>query len=453
MSDHAEAISNLLGYSTDEGYMKHEPILNLFDTNNNNYLDGRVNFDTQTLINTWVDYHNGYLELDMKITGTNLNSAEVGIALKNGIYQLVSSMQLKINNIDVINNDYLPPYNSIRLYLTGDQEWEQTHGDLYLFAMDSQNKTEIVQLSGTPVTGYNADYNEGMDRRVEIFNLMRTNGIASATEFTFTARVPLKMIHPYFEALDRPLINARLQATFTISWINGNQFNPLVLATGTTATVTKLEVTKGKLVAYRCEFKPETAIKINQNLAKGMVVDTTFWQAKHFRGTESISVTRQDFQITSGIKAPRRVIVMFQNATDWASSASCVPAVTHSYNKITKSNLEINNERVFQQDIENDYEHYKLLQRAMFSGEDQNSNGCLIPYRSFLKNNYAYYIYDISTNKYIIKDPNASVQLRYIAEKQLATGGNPNAELHCFVEHECNVTINMTTSEVMKTGD
>ena len=64
MSDHAEAISNLLGYSTDEDYMKHEPILSLYDTNNNNYLDGKVNFDTQTLINTWVDYHNGYLELD-----------------------------------------------------------------------------------------------------------------------------------------------------------------------------------------------------------------------------------------------------------------------------------------------------------------------------------------------------------------------------------------------------
>ena len=437
MSDHAEAISNLLGYQTDEGYMKYEPVLNLFDTNNGSYGDGRINFDTDTLKNSLIDYHNSYLETNLQINGTGLDGAGIQIAIKNAVYQLISGFQLKINNIDVINTDYLPVYNSFKMYLHGDKEWADTHGDLYHFSKDDKDVNN------------DDDTNDGFLNRIEILNLVKSG--VSATTLTFTARIPLKMVSSYFEALDRPLINARMQPTFSISGVNGDRFFPIIANPASLAT--SLTILNGcRWVVYRCELQPESAIKFNQNLAKGLVVETNFWQAKHFKGTQTTNLTDQSFTITSGIRAPRRIMACFMNETDWASNTSCSPAVTNNNNKFVLSNIEINNERIFMQDVKDDYEHYKLLQREMFSGEDQNSNGCLVPYRDFLRANYAYYVYNISNSKYIIKDPNASVQLRFIGTKTLKSGGT-DAELHCFVEHEVNVTFNMTTSEVLKSGD
>ena len=436
MSDHAEAIGNLLGYSTDEGYMKYEPVLNLYDTNNGQYNDARLSFDTKALINSWIDYHNSHIETKLRLTGVALD-ANVGVAIKNGVYNAISSLQLTINDANVINNDYLPPYNSFRMYLAGDKEWADTHGDLYHFSQDDGTFDNTVAT------------NSGFKNRVEILNLIRedTGVTALTTSFTFTLRIPLKMIHPFFEALDRPLINARMQAVFKISGVNGDRFFPIVASNATLAQSLSI-IGPNRWVCYRCEFHPDTAIKINSNLSKGLVVNTNYWQAKHFKSNVDMTLPNQDFTITPGIRRARRVVCMFQNESDWSSNVKCSPSLTDYRNKFTESNLEINNERVYQQNIEGDYDHYKLLQREMFSGEDQNSNGCLVPYRSFLKKTYAYYVYNISQSKHILKDPNASVQLRLIAKK---TGDT--SELHMFVEQEVDVTINMTTSEVMKTGD
>lgn len=463
---HSQAISALLGYETDEDYMKYEPILNLIDLNNGSYTDGRLNYDTVNLTNIYVDYHNSYLEVPLRITGAAVLTADAYVAMKNGVHNLISAIQLKINNQDIINNDYLPPYNSFRLHLSGDKEWAESHGDLYHFSKDTKNTAVANQFNNpAALTAWtneimkagNAGYNAGFAHRVEILKLERD---AVATLINFTARIPLKMVHPFFESLDCPLINCRMQLTANVSGINNSLFFPFMKqVSGSLPATTNVDVGNvlslsitgaTKWVVYKCEFQPETSKAISANVASGLSKTVTYWSSKHFKSTAGTADgSSQDYTITPGIKKARRVVALFQKQADWVDQAKCEPALTNTVDKLTESNLEINNERVYPQNIDSDYLHFKNLQRELFSGEDQNSNGALITYQDFLRGTHRYYVYNISSSPYMIKDPNASVQLRFIGKK----AGADNCELHFYVEHECNCIINLSTGDAQKIGD
>jgi hypothetical protein len=264
------------------------------------------------------------------------------------------------------------------------------------------------------------------------------------------------MIHPFFEALDVPLINSRLQLTIRVAGINNDIFYPIMRQTGgdvlnEVAADTTFSVTgASRWVVYHCEFQPETAKKLSAMIGSNkMTKKLNYWQSRYAKSTVPAATLTQDFEIDTGIQAPRRIVAMLFNEADWLSQTSCIPAVTDTRDSLEYSNIEINNQRLYQQNIDSDYEHFKNLQREMFSGEDQNSNGALISYSDFLRGTHRYYVYDISQSEYMIKDPNASVKLRFVGKKKT---GSTNCVLHFFTEHEVHVEINMTEGKAYRSG-
>jgi hypothetical protein len=201
-------------------------------------------------------------------------------------------------------------------------------------------------------------------------------------------------------------------------------------------------------VLHEVELPPAIKIRFDEQLRSGKTSTITFWDQKHYISQASTSATDQSSIIVPSIKNPKRVWAVFNTAANWASQTSTQPCTSATTAKLTYSNVEVNNVKMFPNDVESDYEHFKLLQRETFSGEDSRNNGCLLKYNDWLVGTHRYYVYNISRSERAIKDPTEQVMLRFVGTK-VDSGAS---EMHFIVEYEAITTINMTTGDVLHVG-
>jgi len=464
----SELMSNALGRHIEGRFMKYEPILNLYDNNNSAYDNGWLNFDSVNLTNLIIDPNNGYIEVPITVEAALAFTADLTyIALKNGIQNLVSEFQLKINDKDIERADFLPFYNSFLAHSLADSDWAETNGFLHHYSKDtrSTNNALLITKDGPLATDAVIDYNDkvtddvstgynnGFADRIKILHLERDSGVP--TKISFIAHIPLKSFSSFFRNLDTPLQNCRINLRVKISGIGGDYTFPFMRQTAGELT---MKITPGKqsrLVVYKCEFPPHLQQEWNNKIASGnFTKKVVFWSTKHYKNTQDKESDDQNFVITPGISNPKRILCAFTNMANWKDQTSTSPATTDVDDKLKDGvNIEINNQRLYPQDLDSDYLLYKNLQRELLAGEDDTSNGAILTYKNFKEGLYRYYIFNIADSEYILKDPNASVQLRFLGKKTTAVGG-VKSEMHFWVEYEVVCLLDFVTpTNTMRSGD
>lgn len=135
------------------------------DSNNGVY-NGQIQLDTSSLASSgkWLDYRDAYLEIPFVVSAKS--SADVtsdltpfSIGMKNGFHQLIHSLQVDYNNVNVIE---LRSFNNIhityRLLKDMSQDDLQKHGRSIMFYPDTADSVSLS--SGASVRGNGLSNNQ-----------------------------------------------------------------------------------------------------------------------------------------------------------------------------------------------------------------------------------------------------------------------------------------------------
>ena len=258
------------------------------------------------------------------------------------------------------------------------------------------------------------------------------------------------MFSAFFAELKHPLINTRVQLEFSVAGAApGSAYSPILRET-TVGACTLAIASQTRLVVYKVELQAAEQVKFAHQLESGKKTNITFWDQKHYKSAvdTAFGTNEQSTIIVPSIRNPKRVWALHTSQANWASQTSTQPCTTSTVSRFERSNLEVNTKKMFPNDIDSEYEHFKLLQRETFSGEDSRNNGCLLTFNNWLEGVHRYYAYNISRSEHAIKDPAEPVQLRFTGTKRATDA----SEIHFIVEFEVSVAINMTSGEVTRIG-
>ena len=101
---------------------KESNIIKLNNTNNNNYDNNQIEFNTKSLASKLINYSNAYIELEIELvvpfdeTDQGKKSVPKLIALKNS-YEIVKSLKIQLNNVNISNESNIHRSNLVNFIL------------------------------------------------------------------------------------------------------------------------------------------------------------------------------------------------------------------------------------------------------------------------------------------------------------------------------------------------
>ena len=101
---------------------KESNIIKLNNTNNNNYYNNQIEFNTKSLASKLINYSNAYIELEIELevpfgeTDQGKKSVPKLIALKNS-YEIVKSLKIQLNNVNISNESNIHRSNLVNFIL------------------------------------------------------------------------------------------------------------------------------------------------------------------------------------------------------------------------------------------------------------------------------------------------------------------------------------------------
>ena len=240
-------ISSLLGNDVDDKFNRYANYENLYitDSNNSQY-NGQLIFDTMLHQSYWLDYNAATLEVPLSINlPKKFGNAhdeyplpdQVKLAFKNNVANLVTGIQLKINNVDIMNSQQINILNNISTFFDSSNDWSDSSGQVNCFFKDTSNinnsyadavfdaalnAASAVDNAGAAVA-VNAiktkslGYNEGFAKRIEWLKPYYVFDGNFVKSINLTVSIPLKELSTFFESLSYPLYNCRLQLYLTLS--------------------------------------------------------------------------------------------------------------------------------------------------------------------------------------------------------------------------------------------
>jgi len=466
----------------DYQYAKYEWVNNLNDKNNNDYSTGLVEIDTIGVSDgKWLDYHNAYITAPISIFGqTEMLTARPDrtiVAVKNSVTQLIYSIKIALgaNSFILQNSDNVNLYNHIKAMVNDDVNYAATNGTFFHQAkdtteyndVDEYEKLDLTYAVGPPIAvtttflKKNVLYNKGFKKRVELLApyLVPLPSDNTKSYFKFTACIPLKLISDFFDRLEYPLLDTRLVMSLGISGTSSfpNVF-PFMADTPTNTAVANLKFSIGndtvhineqacKLWVAKVEFTPKVKTLIAQALLDGRLTkEVTFYNSKVVKNSETAAKTGIDFQLSNGIKDPKRVWTVIYERDMAKSAVRAEPCVTAEDASIDNVNITVNGDKFFESNVRYDHQFYKLFKDQQFNEGDDYQNGSLVDYADFhpTKGIHKYYCLDISSKTNHLADPLKPV----ILQIQMDVIGAKVYQIYHIIEHEVSVVIDMKLSQV-----
>ncbi len=454
----------------DYQYEKYEWINNLHDKNDNNYSTGLVELDTIGVSDgKWLDYHNGYIEAPMSIYGqTEMKKADKAIlkvAVKNSVAQLIYSIKLAVgaNSFIVQNSDNINLYNHIRSMVNDDVNYAETNGTFFHQAKDTNITNDIVQFktgaaAGEAIAEEDA-FNKGFVDRIKLMNPYYVENGQTDAYFKFTACIPLKLISDFFDRLEYPLLDTRLVMSLGIAGTDSFPYSfPFMCDTKTAAKVAKLKFSIGndnvhentkacKLWVAKVTFTPKVKTLISEALTSGKLTkEVTFYNCKVVKNSATGALAGIDFQLSNGIKDPKRVWTVIYNANTQKSDVHPSPCVTAKTAYLKNVNMTVNGDKFFERNINEDHEFYRMFQDQQYNQSDDYQNGSLVKFKDFhpTEGFHKYYCIDISSKTNHLPDPLKPV----ILQIQMDLYGPDVYQVYHIIEQEVSVVIDMNLGQV-----
>lgn len=452
------------------------------DLNNGNYASGNLLFDTLSVRDRWWIPSESYLTVPLRVTmGSGTNTSLV--AFKRAVTDLIYSVQVQSSSGNVIVSDTnLPLYNHVRSLLNlSFEDLQQMAPELH-FAKDTENQYHAAfDVANNQPT--NNALNPGFVTRARYLKQGATYTGASKTIDT-VVNIPLRFIHPLFEACNFPLINQRFQLTFGLNiGPNGSTVIPLlggsansisvglasdvpagaaagvaasgiltppstaagalaltIPSSGVKAPGSSVTITQARLNIKCVKFSPELNLKLAQKLQSGMVKMVDFVQCDTYLGSGASEVnvaanngTQLVRLVSPSTIRPTRVFMVGMPNGAW-TDASVLSTYIASF---TNCNILISNQRYYNNDLTTPREQYEILKDNMVY------NG-LISYQEFLAS-YRILCFDLTRHKDFTKAENQAVSIA--TQTTRANDGGGAADYAWLVEHANKVSFHMSSTD------
>ena len=490
----------------------------LQDYNNGNYSGGQIKFDTLSLKSQWVDYRSAYLAVPITlapdgqgtlntwaITADTLTSV-TQVVVKNSICSLIQSMVINTGSGQNIINEFNSPQliNNIRLMVENSIDWTNSEGAEYMFAPDtnlsSNNVTSIATLPMCSAVqnqiiaslANNSATNKGWAKRFGYILQQSGSSVTSnlaATGLSFTAILPLRLLHDFFEQLDFPMINLRFQMNFymanqingvstpaSASLQGGYPFATMASAAGYSNPYAYIGGGNGSCRLYykTVKYTDVVGAQIAERMAQGftktvkyITTDYTTLATAVSAAALTTSVQVPSFIISAGTVRPLRVWCLLPSATQLLGTPALNTTITPATNncvdpnvwpivctgRLINSNILINGTNYFNNNIagnngNTDYEWWQFLKEQLPGYGETNTLGGTLSYYDW-QTSYRFYCFDISRAKDRIKAPNDAVTIQLQSNAiNVNTSGNGGNTLICLTERQQIVKIRLSSSDV-----
>lgn len=489
------------GESFDPSMMYKSAEFNYFsDQNQQQYSSGRIVYDSLPLLNTYVVWADSYIVIPLTISSSGgAYSNGSPLAFKTSALSLISGLLVQSGDGQTLVNDpqNLQYINNLRLLLEttfdavdnlenlqvfpetrkqnfavpalavpGEGNWECSTAPLT--ALRATNDPYEYIYNGGTIDRTNPLFNEGFSKRIQLWKSNASFNVASGT-FSMLISIPLAFIHPFFKALNFPIVNTRFQITFYTPVTNSataltsntpllvgpagssgaaNLSDPLVSIATVTEASTGASVTGTRIYYKKVNFDPETAKMLAAKMEAGFTRTiqfnlTDFYQLSN--GTNVAGNTEYSLNdiVTPSVIAPVRCW-QISVPTGFANSNS-IPFV--SIVPSTNSNILVNNSPYFQNNLLLDEEHFDLLRQQSVQRSKVNSTEAgLIDFRNF-KLNYRVLCFDLSRLGERLRDPTqaCSLQVRCTARR---SNGEVAYDRFYLVERSQVVKMDVSNSAV-----
>lgn len=478
----------------------------LQDKNTSSTYSGRIEFDTQSVRTRSKLWHNAFIAVPVRVAGPT--EAQL-CAFKQSYLSFVESITCKFNNVPVVDDQDVTLINNLRLMLEKSVDWAAVNGPEIGFAMDTNNDQSADcgtrLLTGSAFAGatsgaatttaiafttVNPLYNDGFFKRAAYFQGIRyteannigtlaavnkrnwhdatSAGLMSNKQADFRSdsytndtyntviKLPLNLLHPFFNALDFPVMNDEMQLTIGYNISTTSKVAPMQVPTGVTdATLTvqgpcrlyyeAVEWFENDvpLVEHYLSENPEKVIRYRKSITKLSLANTS----------ANVSVS-----MGSAITRPKRVAVMMYPAGALADqNPSLAPGCCNGGNAYANvgmltSNVRVNNRNIYNADLNNEEEHWNVLRRNLDHIDDNQS---LINRHDWVNLHHGIMVYDLTDNDKLINHASGNeVVVNFTKNSQYdadGTGGLDTAlslDIATIVEFEEVVTLKMSSGSM-----
>jgi hypothetical protein len=291
------------------------------------------------------------------------------------------------------------------------------------------------QLFGVPLTGTGA---------------YTANG-KNAT-FQFTAITPLKYLHTFFDVLDIPLYNCRMQFTINTSFKSGGfglycpiQSDYWDLANGGISL--QLQNSNTWLYYPSVEFTSDLILEVGERMKnKNLHFKYSFndW-TPYLSLNQPNTVMNAGMLLSSSQKKPVKLWAMIYDTGAMVNTTVGAPNTTFvrnepliSNNKVSNFNVLINDNTFFMNDLQTPYEVYKIFQQNLPDGGEGLQMGSRINFSDFQKQ-YNIVCVDLTRHPMFLNQNINTVDLR--CRGNITSSGN--VDILYLVEYQKIVSIDI----------
>ncbi len=227
----SEMIDNLLGRSSGNTKFEDQQLIYLNDQNQGSYTNP-IKFNTLTWIDDWMAYPKAYVNIPLRASASGTTDAFVTagliavngskvitsyfpaiakVTLKNGLYSLVNSLNIKVNGYTIQNSSDLHLMNNIKALTKWSKDYAESSGMLHHFAKDSSDANDAN--------------NAGFQDRCELTNYdvlvtqASADGVCTLT-VDFSVNIHLSVISDFFDQLGMPLQNANIDIVMGLNGLD-----------------------------------------------------------------------------------------------------------------------------------------------------------------------------------------------------------------------------------------
>jgi len=455
MSADSLEISNLLYHDkmneAESSYTESE-LQYLSDNNNKSYNGGMISFDLSPLRDRWVVMRDMFVQIPINIVSSDPTRPFLNnklLSFKQSVLDLIYGIQLTTNTGQtVISDTNINLINNLRLYLEKDQDWSTVEAPDLMFSPDTSARDAAGM--GIPDPTVNTD-NEGFMRRTAYFKQGMTNTVGV---WSTVITIPLRYLHPWFEAMDFPIVNTRFQlnlllnayqnqqlSPFGYQVIDPNNLPPTPILTVGPATVAggNLELNCARLYYKSVKFDPSVNSKLISALSRGITKKIYYRSSDLYIGEKAQTGGRSiSTLISASTVRPLRVFLLASHVNELTGNGTAT-----FVGEFNNANIMLNNTNYYQNSINTPNEWYSILQEQFPSHGSSTTRGGLLSFVDFLAG-HRIHCFDVSRQKSDGKNPNASVSIQIQATRT----DNKNCDYYYIVERLSMCTIEMSSGEM-----
>lgn len=435
-----------------------------------------LDFDLLPITGRWVTFEEAWLSIPVELKGSGAGSTFSGvspaIAFKGSVLSLIDGISIKTSaGTSLVEERHSTVFaNHLRLALERPSNWFVSNVDSLQYAKDrcesdvqsgldtaaaiaNPSLARYAAAPGVAGNGDNAYYNKGFaTRRTKLLQslIVPQGGVLVNTGLKTVLNIKLSAIHSFFEAMNFPIVNCRLQMTFYCNFTGSGNSSYLPLCRGREPTLVAggavhaddipsikadVSIDVPRIWYHALEFSPEQNSLVQAQLEKGFVKKLRYSITDLYSQVRNQVNPIINVPIATNILNPKRIYALVQPAnavvdgSTWPS-----PIATGSQYYLEQANVMVNNRLYHSQTLEGDVVMYEALKASMplhgYGGVDSDFS------LSDFKSMFRIVCLDISRVGNATVDPQLPVSLMFVGKLAERGGGAVACDVNFLIERE-----------------